>query len=66
MEPREKDVQKLLEVMDKELRDNNRTINFPYFNFEDPEDEIIKKLGWNYKYFLQYLKSVMMTAILNL
>lgn len=56
MEPREKDVQKLLEAMDEELRINDYPVNCPFFNFDDSENEIIKNLGFSHEYVRELIK----------
>ena len=55
----EQDIQKLLEAMNDVLERNGESINFPYFNFDDRENEIILTLGFDYKYFCSLLNRCM-------
>lgn len=55
----EQDIQKLLEAMNDVLERNGECINFPYFNFDDRENEIILTLGFDYEYFCSLLNRCM-------
>lgn len=55
MSQMEQDIQKLLEAMNDVLEQNGECIDFPYFNFEDRENEVIHILGFKYDYFCSLL-----------
>lgn len=61
----EQDIQKLLEAMNEVLEQEGYPIDFPYFNFEDRENEIILTLGFEYEYFCSLLNRCMTRKLIS-
>ncbi|WP_165178221.1 hypothetical protein [Desulfovibrio sp. ZJ369] len=61
----EQDIQKLLEAMNEVLERDGYSIDFPYFDFDDRENEIIRTLGFEYNYFCSLLNRCMTRELIK-
>ncbi len=65
MSQTEQDIQKLLEAMSEALERDGCSIDFPYFDFDDCENEIIRTLGFEYEYFCSLLNRCMTRRLIE-